>query len=405
MEINGTLPFSSTKLVNKGKKKITDCIDSSTTKKSLSKRKVNTSIETEEWWTVVIRLNRAKLFRYEIYPFQIRNAINRANIKGVWCMDNPMGDAAITLVISSNRAVNFDDSTIHQYVSTWNSSGGNDYLRTSSSKVEKSTKTKVTSSKKVQNYEREEVDNNRQDYIHLYIMERIIKTLMAENNTKNPKFGLISGIPGITDTTLQYDSNEQRWFIWTEGSNLPALYNHSLVDETRTISDDIHEIYDYLGISAVKNYLFRRLSAVSGFSGNNPAHLMLVIDHMTSDTTIKGLTRHGLDEENASPLGRMAFEQVGKNLTLATTTSAHEPLTGVSARVLIGQPVLVGTNGPFSITIKNTKKIKSNKQTVKRGAVPIGNKLGVLPYGSESATNDLHMEDSKENVIIELDDI
>ena len=426
MKVYGDLPFSSSMTKNNIRKSKKESRPGRGAGKAVLGRTRPGSTDSEEWWTVVISLNRAKLFRYQIYPFQIRKAIDKANLKGVWCMENPMHDAAITLVISSVRAVNFDDSAISQYVDNWYSPStklmesadpphGSHANGKYESQTESADLTKVTGRSQSQTdshegkepSEKEEIitllkkkrrrmqrlnnEHYKQEYIHMYIKERIVKALMAENNTKTPKFALISGIPGIIGTNLQYDSNEQCWFILTEGSNLPALYSHPFVDETRTMSDDIHEINEYLGISAVKNYLLRRLSAVSGFSGNNPAHLMLVIDHMTSGTSIKGLTRHGLDEENASPLGRMAFEQVGKNLTLATTTSAYESLTGVSARVLIGHPVLVGTNGPFEVTITNTKKVCAPKrQAVKRGAVPIGNKLAELP---------------PELPIIELDDV
>lgn len=299
---------------------------------------------SNDWWTVVIKLNKSKVFRYEVYPFQVRKAINATNTKGVWCMENPMNESSITLIVSRD-AIDFDDFIINQYTSRLENSN----------------------------------DAQHNDaYARIYIKERIIKSFMTEK-PKNPNYALISGITGITNSSIKYDPIKKCWYISTDGSNLPALFSNPLVDEQYTISDDIHEIHEYLGMEGVKHYLFQRLNIVDGFSGNDPAHLMLIIDHMTNVISIKGLNRHGLEEENASPLGQIAFEQVGKNLTLAASTSSYEPLTGISARVLMGQPVFVGTNGPFEVEITNTPKLlPTTKRKMKKGLIPIGNRMTTL---------------------------
>ena len=49
------------------------------------------------------------------------------------------------------------------------------------------------------------------------------------------------------------------WVLDTDGTNLIELLSNPNIDTTRTISNDIREIYDTLGIEAARYALYKEL--------------------------------------------------------------------------------------------------------------------------------------------------
>ena len=61
--------------------------------------------------------------------------------------------------------------------------------------------------------------------------------------------------------TSNYD-NIPEWVIDTEGSNLIDIVKHPAIDPVRTISNDIHEVYDVLGIEACRHVLINEINQI-----------------------------------------------------------------------------------------------------------------------------------------------
>jgi DNA-directed RNA polymerase subunit A' len=67
----------------------------------------------------------------------------------------------------------------------------------------------------------------------------------------------VSGITKVKGVLLKEEGNE--YCIITEGSNLAEVFNIPEVDHTRTISNDIHEIANVLGIEAARAALINEM--------------------------------------------------------------------------------------------------------------------------------------------------
>ena len=69
------------------------------------------------------------------------------------------------------------------------------------------------------------------------------------------------------------------------------------VDPVRTSSNDILEVFEVLGIEAVRKCIEREMNAVLMFYGLyvNYRHLALLCDVMTSKGHLMAITRHGIN--------------------------------------------------------------------------------------------------------------
>lgn len=145
------------------------------------------------------------------------------------------------------------------------------------------------------------------------------------------------GIPNIIDIFPEKKDGE--WVIETEGSNLGMLLSHDLVDKTRTISNNMWEIYNTLGIEAARNFLIEEFSAVVSSDGTyvNDSHIKLLVDTMTYSGTITSISRYGLKKENCGPLVKASFEESLENVTKAGLYGEIERIEGVSASVMLGK--------------------------------------------------------------------
>ena len=85
----------------------------------------------------------------------------------------------------------------------------------------------------------------------------------------------LTGIKGVTNATMRKDSDhyiydietnsyiqEPEWVIETTGSNLIDIFKHPAVDSSRTVSNDIHEVYDVLGIEAARTVLINEIDEI-----------------------------------------------------------------------------------------------------------------------------------------------
>jgi len=69
----------------------------------------------------------------------------------------------------------------------------------------------------------------------------------------------------------------------TDGSNLMEVLSYPKVDHTRTISNDVVEMFQVLGIEGARASLFNELRAVLSFDGSyvNYRHIACLADCMT----------------------------------------------------------------------------------------------------------------------------
>ncbi len=160
----------------------------------------------------------------------------------------------------------------------------------------------------------------------------------------------ITGVKGIKQV-LPVKRGEE-YVILTSGTNLKDIVALPEVNGTRTTSNDIHEIYNVLGIEAAREALIREVFKVIEAQGLNidVRHIMLVTDVMCATGEVKGVTRYGVVQEKASVLARASFETPIKHLIDAALEGEVDKLSSVVENVMINQPVPLGTGLPGLVT-------------------------------------------------------
>jgi DNA-directed RNA polymerase subunit A" len=160
----------------------------------------------------------------------------------------------------------------------------------------------------------------------------------------------ISGIKKIKQV-LPIKRKEE-FIVLTSGSNLKDILGMEGVDIKRTNSNDIHEIYNVLGIEAARQAIIDEARKVIGAQGLNIdlRHIMLVADIMCINGEVKGITRYGVVRGKASVLARASFETPLRHLINAALVGEEDKLGSVVENVMVNQPVPLGTGLPGLVT-------------------------------------------------------
>ena len=166
----------------------------------------------------------------------------------------------------------------------------------------------------------------------------------------------ISGVKGITQVLPLKRGAE--FVIVTAGTNLKEIFKLDFVDQKRTITNDIFEIQDILGVEAARQAIIDEVYKVIESQGLNVdiRHIMLVADIMSVTGEIQGITRYGVVSEKSSALARASFETPVKHIINASLRGEMDNLTSVVENVMLNQPVPLGTGLPGLVT-----KIKKRK--------------------------------------------
>jgi DNA-directed RNA polymerase III subunit RPC1 len=80
----------------------------------------------------------------------------------------------------------------------------------------------------------------------------------------------------------------------------------------------------------------------------NPRHISLLSEVMTCKGRIIGFTRNGVDKMKDSTMMLASIEKTTDFLFDAATQGKHDRMRGVSERIIMGQPIMIGT-GMFDL--------------------------------------------------------
>jgi len=138
-------------------------------------------------------------------------------------------------------------------------------------------------------------------------------------------------------------TKEEEYVVDTIGTNLLEILAMPGVDSTRTFSNHILEINEILGIDAAREAIIRELGAAFDQSYINYHHVSLLADRMTSRGIPLSIDRHGVAKSDAGPLAKASFEETDAVLMRAAYMGELDPVTGVTANIMFGQPIPGGT--------------------------------------------------------------
>ena len=155
----------------------------------------------------------------------------------------------------------------------------------------------------------------------------------------------LKGIPSIERANVQYDDKAGEYYLSTIGSNLSRVSEIESIDRSRTYTNNIIEIFNYLGIESARQAIINELEAtlLSARLEVDVRHLLMVADVMTSEGEVRAIGRHGVSGTKHSILARAAFEVTVNHLLKAGIIGETDRLTGVAENIIVGQPISLGT--------------------------------------------------------------
>jgi len=188
---------------------------------------------------------------------------------------------------------------------------------------------------------------------------------------------LIKGTAGIQKVSMHtsnrklYSPETQKfhavseWVLDTDGTNLQEILANPNVDAERTISNDVWEIYECLGVEAARAAIYNEVMSVIGENSVNYRHLSLLIDTMTHRGFLFSVDRHGINRGDIGPLAKSSFEETTDMLINASVFSDYDRINGVSANIMLGQLPPCGT-GDSDILLDEHKYMVLLSDALKR---------------------------------------
>lgn len=165
---------------------------------------------------------------------------------------------------------------------------------------------------------------------------------------------VIRGLPGIKAVTFRKDKQYvenidgkyeqvEQYILDTDGSNFIKVMNHPAVDGTKLYTTNVWDVYEVLGIEATRAILYNEINGLFDSVGVNYRHLCLLCDVMTRFGKLMSIDRYGINKVDIGVLAKASFEETEKILLKAALFGEVDPVTSVSANIMMGQPIRGGT--------------------------------------------------------------
>jgi len=165
---------------------------------------------------------------------------------------------------------------------------------------------------------------------------------------------VIKGIENVSNIVISEEmvslkkDNEiitkKQWILETDGTNLYDIFNSEYVDFENTVSNDVIEIYNILGIEAARQSLTEEVTNVmNDASYINNRHISILIDIMTNKGVLTPINRQGINRGDVGPLAKCSFEDTTDQLIKAGLFGEKDKLQGVSSNIMMGQTIKAGT--------------------------------------------------------------
>lgn len=272
-----------------------------------------------ESWVVILKLNKDKLFRYNITPSDIGKII-----------ENVVGTHSYVMACVASPA------TIGQIEVYLNFSEIGEYVHETADLPEKGSSSRI-------------LTHENLDY---FAVREIAIPLI--------KKVAVQGIKGIEKTYVHQDGLTGEWIVDTQGTNIMDILSLPGVDTTRTLSDDVWEMFHAIGIEGAGYFLKKEITRILSFDGTyiNPRHISLLVDVMLRTGVITSANRDGIGRD-VGPLAKGMFEKAVENIAESSAFAEHDIMKGVSAAIMFGALPEVGTG---TVNIKDAEKLPARSR-------------------------------------------
>jgi len=202
---------------------------------------------------------------------------------------------------------------------------------------------------------------------------------------------------------------EDIWVLDTIGTNLLNVLGLDYIDSRRTISNDIVEIFDVLGVEAARQCIYNELAEVLEFDGSyvNAHHMALLCDRMTFNSKLISIFRHGINNDDIGPIAKASFEETPEMFLKAARHAELDTLRGISANVMCGQEGLFGT-AAFQVVLDINEMINLDEKYKyeyqdKEQAIAVGLFEGIENPADICSKQNLEIQNNVSNIIVETD--
>lgn len=212
----------------------------------------------------------------------------------------------------------------------------------------------------------EEVEVGQEDDVFLKRLEKSLLGSLKLRGVDHVKKVFMRG--GAKRTIWDEDKGfgtRNEWVLETDGTNLMGVLGVDYIDPSRTVSNDIVEVFVSLGIEGVRGALLSELRNVISFDGSyvNYRHLASLVDVMTMQGHLMAIDRHGINRVDTGPLLRASFEETVDMLMDAALYAEEEILKGVTENIMLGQLPRVGT-GDMELLLDEDKVVREAVEVV-----------------------------------------
>ena len=189
------------------------------------------------------------------------------------------------------------------------------------------------------------LDQSDQIYILKNFQDQILQNVVLRGIKNINKVILRKVKDNMVEKAGSYKKQEI-WVLDTVGTNLLDVLGLDYIDPTRTISNDIIETFNVLGVEAARKTIYNELAEVIEFDGTylNFHHMSLLCDRMTYNIKLVSIFRHGINNDNIGPIAKASFEETPEMFLKAARHAELDTMRGVSANVMCGQEGFVGTS-------------------------------------------------------------
>jgi len=208
------------------------------------------------------------------------------------------------------------------------------------------------------------LDQSDQIYILKNFQDQILQNVVLRGIKGINKVILRKIIDNMVEQNGIY-KKQDIWVLDTIGTNLLDVLGLDFIDNTRTLSNDIVEIYNVLGIEAARQAIYNELVEVVEFDGTyiNFHNYSVLVDRMTFTDKLISIFRHGINNDNIGPIAKASFEETPEMFLKAARHAELDTMRGVSANVMCGQEGFFGT-GSFQVVldIEEMQKMEASSE-------------------------------------------
>ena len=206
------------------------------------------------------------------------------------------------------------------------------------------------------------LDQSDQIYILKNFQEQMLSTIVLRGIKNIKKVILRKVKDNLIEKAGGFVKNDI-WILDTIGTNLLDVLGLDYINVNKTISNDVLEVLDVLGMEAARQSLYNEISEVLESDGSyvNSHHMSLLCDRMTHNYRMISVFRHGINSDDIGPIAKASFEETPEMFLKAARHAELDSLRGISANIMCGQEGTYGTSS-FQLVLDLNEMSKLEEQ-------------------------------------------